>query len=75
MGIDLKHLQKLEYAVLNPTLRTVVAATEAFGVPLARLFRRSTTPPNPAAGRSAGQTEAQSHCQIVVLSRHHAWPA
>jgi transcriptional regulator with XRE-family HTH domain len=26
VGIDLKHLQKLEYAALNPTLRTVVAA-------------------------------------------------
>jgi transcriptional regulator with XRE-family HTH domain len=45
MGIDLKHLQKLEYAVLNPTLRTVVAAAEAFGAPLARLFRQSTKPP------------------------------
>jgi transcriptional regulator with XRE-family HTH domain len=45
IGIDLKHLQKLEYAALNPTLRTVVAVAEAFGVPLARLFRRSTQPP------------------------------
>ena len=44
MGIDLKHLQKLEYAALNPTLRTVVAVAEAFGVPLARLFHQSTKP-------------------------------
>jgi len=42
MGIDLKHLQKLEYAGLNPTLRTVVAAAEAFDVPLAGLFRKSS---------------------------------
>jgi transcriptional regulator with XRE-family HTH domain len=45
IGIDLKHFQKLEYAALNPTLRTVVAAAEAFGVPLARLLRQSTEPP------------------------------
>ena len=44
MGIDLKHLQKLEYASLNPTLRTVVAAAEAFGAPLASLFRKSSAP-------------------------------
>jgi transcriptional regulator with XRE-family HTH domain len=43
--IDLKHLQKLEYAALNPTLRTIVSVAEAFGVPLARLFRQSTEPP------------------------------
>jgi transcriptional regulator with XRE-family HTH domain len=45
IGIDLKHFQKLEYAALNPTLRTVVATAEAFGVPLARLLRQSTKPP------------------------------
>jgi transcriptional regulator with XRE-family HTH domain len=45
MGIDLKHLQKLEYGDLNPTLKTVVAVADAFGVPLARLFRRSAAPP------------------------------
>jgi transcriptional regulator with XRE-family HTH domain len=45
IGIDLKHLQKLEYAALNPTLRTVVAAAEAFGVSLARLLRQSARPP------------------------------
>ena len=45
MGIDLKHLQKLEYAALNPTLRTIVAVAEAFEVPLARLLRQSAKPP------------------------------
>lgn len=45
IGIDLKHLQKLEYAALNPTLRTVVAVGEAFDVSLARLLRQSTRPP------------------------------
>lgn len=45
IGIDLKHLQKLEYGAMNPTLRTVVAVSEAFGVSLARLLRQSTRPP------------------------------
>lgn len=45
MGIDLKHLQKLEYAILNPTLRTVVAAAEGLGVPMAHLFRETARPP------------------------------
>jgi transcriptional regulator with XRE-family HTH domain len=42
IGIDLKHLQKLEYSSLNPPLRTVVATAEAFSVSLARLLRQST---------------------------------
>jgi transcriptional regulator with XRE-family HTH domain len=42
IGIDLKHLQKLEYAALNPTLRTLVAAAQALGTSVGRLLARPT---------------------------------
>jgi transcriptional regulator with XRE-family HTH domain len=50
-GIDLKHLQKIKYASLNPSLRTLVAVPSAFGVVLGRLFR----PSRPVAKRQVGR--------------------
>jgi len=38
MGIDVKHLQKLEYGKLNPSLRTLVKVAGAFGVNVGRLL-------------------------------------
>ncbi len=36
-GLDLKHLQKLEYGALNASLRTIVRLAAAFGVHLGKL--------------------------------------
>jgi transcriptional regulator with XRE-family HTH domain len=49
MGLDVKHLQKLEYGKLNPSLRTLVSVAGAFGVTVGRLIastskRRTTRP-------------------------------
>ena len=38
MGLDVKHLQKLEYGKLNPSLRTLVNVAGAFGVTVGRLL-------------------------------------
>jgi len=38
MGLDVKHLQKLEYGELNPSLRTLVRVAGAFGIMVGRLF-------------------------------------
>ena len=35
--LDLKHLQKLEYGALNPSLRTLVRLAAAFEIPVGRL--------------------------------------
>jgi transcriptional regulator with XRE-family HTH domain len=37
-GIDLKHLQKLEYGALNPSLRTLVSVAAAFGLAAGKLL-------------------------------------
>lgn len=49
MGLDVKHLQKLEYGKLNPSLRTLVSVAGAFGVTVGRLLaptsrKRATRP-------------------------------
>jgi transcriptional regulator with XRE-family HTH domain len=38
IGIDVKHLQKLEYGSLNPSLRTLVRVAGAFGITVGRLL-------------------------------------
>ena len=55
MGLDVKHLQKLEYGKLNPSLRTVVRIAAAFGVTLGRLLAPVRVPrPCSGAQSSAG---------------------
>lgn len=44
MGLDLKHLQKLEYGDLNPSLRTLVRVAAAFGVSVGRLLAPTAAP-------------------------------
>ena len=44
MGLDVKHLQKLEYGQLNPSLRTLVHVASAFGVSVGRLLATNTMP-------------------------------
>jgi transcriptional regulator with XRE-family HTH domain len=43
MGIDVKHLQKLEYGDLNPSLRTLVRVATAFGVTVGRLLAKTSS--------------------------------
>ena len=50
-GIDLKHLQKLEYAALNPSLRTLVSVASAFRVSVGRLLRPAANVPRRPPGR------------------------
>lgn len=51
-GLDLKHLQKLEYGALNPSLRTLVSVATAFGVPLGKVVAPTTVrPPKRPVGR------------------------
>lgn len=51
-GLDLKHVQKVEYASLNPSLRTLVRLAAAFGVPVQRLLApTSSAPPKRPVGR------------------------
>jgi transcriptional regulator with XRE-family HTH domain len=50
-NIDLKHFQKLEYSLLNPSLRTLVSVALAFGVPVGRLLHRA----RPVAKRPVGR--------------------
>lgn len=42
MGLDVKHLQKLEYGDLNPSLRTLVRVASALGVSVGRLLSKSS---------------------------------
>jgi len=52
MGLDVKHLQKLEYGTLNPSLRTLVRVADAFGVTIGRLFAGAAkTPARRPVGR------------------------
>lgn len=44
-GLDLKHLQKIEYCSLNPSLRTLVRLARAFSVSVGRLLATTKTPP------------------------------
>lgn len=41
-GLDLKHLQKVEYGALNASLRTLVRLANAFGVPVGRIVAPTT---------------------------------
>ena len=45
IGIDVKHLQKLEYGALNPSLRTLVRVAAAFRVPIGRLLETTARAP------------------------------
>lgn len=52
MGLDVKHLQKLEYAQLNPSLKTLLQVASAFGVSIGRLLAASDRPvPKRPVGR------------------------
>jgi len=42
MGLDVKHLQKLEYGELNPSLRTLVRVAGAFGITVGRLLAHTS---------------------------------
>jgi transcriptional regulator with XRE-family HTH domain len=61
MGLDVKHLQKLEYGQLNPSLRTLVNIAEAFGISVGRLLglshsgRAKRPVGRPRKRRSAGR--------------------
>lgn len=56
MGLDVKHLQKLEYAELNPSLRTLAHAATAFGVTVAKLLAPARSgPPSRPVGRPPAQ--------------------
>jgi len=51
-GLDLKHVQKLEYGVLNPSLRTLVRVARAFGVTVGKLLAPTRAPaPKRPVGR------------------------
>lgn len=51
-GLDLKHVQKLEYRQLNPSLRTLVRVGRAFGVTVGRLLAATkASPPKRPVGR------------------------
>lgn len=51
-GLDLKHVQKVEYGTLNPSLRTLVRLATAFGVEPGKLLARTTArPPKRPVGR------------------------
>lgn len=58
--LDLKHLQKLEYGALNPSLRTLVRLAGAFDVSVGRLLAPTTArPPKRPVGRPpSGPTRA-----------------
>jgi transcriptional regulator with XRE-family HTH domain len=60
MGLDVKHLQKVEYGTLNPSLRTLVRIAAAFGITVGRLLaaasasRESRPVGRPRKRRKAG---------------------
>lgn len=55
--LDLKHLQKLEYGALNPSLRTLVRLAAAFEVTVGTLVAPTTArPPKRSVGRPRGRT-------------------
>ena len=47
MGLDVKHLQKLEYGELNPSLRTLVRVASALGVSVGRLLQKNAAARKP----------------------------
>lgn len=54
-GLDLKHVQKIEYRALNPSLRTLVRLARAFGVSVSRLLSSTkAAPPRRVVGRPRG---------------------
>ena len=51
-GLDLKHVQKVEYGALNPSLRTLVRLALAFGVSIGLLVAPTMVkPPSRPVGR------------------------
>lgn len=51
-GLDLKHVQRIEYAALNLSLRTLVKLASAFEIELGRLLARTASPmPRRPVGR------------------------
>jgi transcriptional regulator with XRE-family HTH domain len=51
-GLDLKHVQKLEYGALNPSLRTLVRLARAFEVTVGKLLAPTKArPPKRPVGR------------------------
>jgi transcriptional regulator with XRE-family HTH domain len=57
-GLDVKHLQKVEYGELNPSLRTLVSLASAFGVTVGRLLARTSTR---RPSRPVGRPRNRSH--------------
>jgi|GEM_PF-2943693 len=55
MGIDVKHLQKLEYGQLNPSLRTLVGVSKALGVSVGRLLSPTAQRKPRPVGRPRGK--------------------
>ncbi len=52
--LDLKHLQKVEYGALNPSLRTLVRLAQAFDTTVGKLLApTSAVPPMRRVGRPA----------------------
>ena len=58
MGLDVKHLQKLEYGRLNPSLRTLVNVACAFSVTVGRLLAPTS---NKRAPRPVGRPRKRRH--------------
>lgn len=57
-GLDLKHVQKVEYAALNPSLFTLVRLARAFGVSIGKLLVPTRAPaPKRPVGRPRGTTK------------------
>ena len=60
-GLDLKHIQKLEYCELNPTLRTLVRLANGLGIPIGRLLAPTTAkPPKRPVGRPRSRPKRKS---------------
>ena len=60
-GLDLKHIQKLEYGALNPSLFTLVRLARAFGVTVGKLVAPTKAPvPKRPVGRPRGTTRKKS---------------
>ncbi len=64
-GLDLKHMQKLEYGALNASLKTLVRLARAFDVPVSKLVSVTTArAPKRPVGRPRGRprsTRSSSH--------------
>lgn len=60
-GLDLKHVQKLEYGALNPSLLTLVRLAQAFDVGLGRLVAttKASVPKRPVGRPRASSPTAR----------------